>query len=147
MPNYWLGIAVGDYIQLGVDGGYAQLSNGRINEISALQKGDWLIYYANKKSTFQATFIQRFVALGQVTSDAPYGVEINESLTQYRHDMDYVEGAEPVSIRPLLPQLSFTSRLGRRWGMALRRNILSLSEEDFKVIAAAMNANISDKLT
>ena len=43
-------------------------------------------------------------------------------------------------VRPLLPRLGFVRDKGSHWGMAFRRGLFAVAEDDFAAIAAALRA-------
>ncbi|MEC7761023.1 MAG: EVE domain-containing protein [Pseudomonadota bacterium] len=136
--NYWLGIAVSDHVRRGVDGGFAQLGHGRMEAISPVKSGDWLVYYAPRERMDGGDKVQAFVAVGRVLSEAAYQTEQVAGFHPWRVDIDYVSDAKPAPIRPLLEELDLTRGRGRAWGMAVRGSRLALTEADFRRIVRAM---------
>ncbi len=43
--RYFIGVASREHVRVGVEGGFAQFSHGKLSPARRLSKGDWVIYY------------------------------------------------------------------------------------------------------
>jgi hypothetical protein len=135
--RYWMGVVSQSHVARGVAGGFAQLCHGKEAPLRKMNPGDWLIYYSPTVIMGEKTPLRAFTALGQVVDTRVYSCDMGGGFVPYRRDIRYEE-VRSVPISALLGQLRLTAN--PRWGMALRRGHLSVTPEDFFLIAAAMRA-------
>ena len=88
--NYWIGVVSKEHVDLAVKDGFSQVGHGKKASLSRMKKGDYLIYYSPKLSMQTKEAYQAFTALGQLTDDTVYQVNMNESFHPFRKDMDYL---------------------------------------------------------
>jgi hypothetical protein len=136
--SFWIGVASAQHARAGRDGGFAQLGHGKHVALQSIKKGDWIVYYCPREGISGGAVVQAFVTLGQVTSDAPYRAAQAMDFNPFRVDVDYLEGATPAPIKPLLDQLRLTRDRGANWGIAVRGTKRRIEEEDMEMIAHAM---------
>ena len=134
--RYWISVAARDHVLSGVQGKFAQFCHGKEGPAKRPRRGDWVIYYASKERYGEPQACQRFVALGQVTDEAPHQVEQTPGFCPYRRHMDYRRITE-VPIQPLLENLSFIKNKPR-WGMVFRYGFLEIPRQDFERIVHPM---------
>jgi len=136
--TYWMGIASAEHARAGRDGGFAQLGHGKHTAVKSLKRGDWIVYYSPREGMGKGEAVQAFTTIGRVTSDAPYQVEQTEGFRPYRVNVDYMTGARPAPIKPMLNDLELTRGRGSNWGIVMRESKRKLSENDMRQIAQAM---------
>jgi len=138
--RYWIGVVSRPHVVAGVKGGFVQLSPGWETPLREMGRGDWLIYYSPRTGMEGDSVIQGFTAIGQITDDEVYAYKMSESYIPFRRNVAYAISTE-APIQPLIGRLSFTS--GRKnWAYAFRLGYFPISEGDFKIIAAAMSAEV-----
>ncbi|WP_226782608.1 EVE domain-containing protein [Oceaniglobus trochenteri] len=143
MARHWIGVATQDHITAAVSGGFVQLGHGRHSEVAALSQGDLIAFYATRERMGAGPSVQAFTALARITSDLPVKVDQGGGFHPFRHGARFAELAEPAPIRPLLERLALTQGRGKAWGMALRRSLIGVTQDDFAVIARAMGVTPS----
>ncbi|MBN8803000.1 MAG: glycine zipper 2TM domain-containing protein [Stenotrophomonas acidaminiphila] len=77
-------------------------------------------------------------AIGTVAEAGPYRAEMGDGFRPFRRNVRWA-GAWETPIKPLLGGLQFAAGAAN-WGRKLRFGLLSISEEDFRLIAKAMQA-------
>lgn len=137
MPRYWVGVVHRGHVLRGVEGGFAQLSHGKLAPLERMLPGDWLIYYS-PKTGLEGESLMAFTALGQIADRPPYpgAMAGATDFTPMRRDVDYLDVRE-TPIRPLLDTLDLT-RGHKNWGIRLRAGLVGISAADFAAIRAAM---------
>ncbi|MWB77305.1 EVE domain-containing protein [Pseudooceanicola sp. 216_PA32_1] len=136
MARFWIGVAARAHVLRGVDGGFCQLGHGKEGPVRRLSPGDFLTYYAPRETLEGTDPVQAFVALGQVRQGEAYRAEQGTQFHPWRRDVDYLDGVE-APVRPMLDRLAFV-RDPRHWGMAFRRSLFEVGDDDFALIAGAM---------
>jgi len=102
-----------------------------------LAPGDVLALYSPRTQMRVGRAVQSFTAIGSVCDREPYLFQQTASLAPIRRDVAYFD-AQAARIEPLLDKLSFI-RSREHWGMAFRRGLVEVSEDDMEVIAEAMS--------
>jgi hypothetical protein len=82
---------------------------------------------------------QRFTATGTVKDDNVYQVQVTESWSPWRRDVEYYEDVREAGIKPLIERLDFIKDK-KNWGMSLRFGFLKIGDGDWEVIQEAMRA-------
>jgi hypothetical protein len=134
--RFWLGVASRDHVEIGVRGGFAQLSHGARAPLLRLRAGDGLVYYSPQTSYPGGRPLRAFTALGVVLTGEVYQADMGDGFTPYRLDVRYFD-AEPAAIRPLVDDLAFI-RNKSNWGATFRFGSLQVPAADFARIAGAM---------
>lgn len=135
--KFWIGVVAGDHAKIAVENQVCAFSHGKQSAVDRLSVGDAFIYYAPKSGIGEGETIQAFVALGTVISNAPYQRKwAHTDFTAWVHDAAY-EDIREVPTKPMLDDLSFITN-PRYWGMAFRRGLFQIEQQDFEVIAKAM---------
>ena len=136
MPRYWCGVVSREHIMIGVSGGFCQVGHGKRAPLARMAVGDGIVFYSPVLSLGSKEKVQRFTAIGRISGESVYQVEMLPSFKPYRRDVQYFKGRE-VDIHPLLQELEITK--GRSsWGYMFRMGHFALPEEDFFKIARAM---------
>jgi hypothetical protein len=107
--RYWIGVASREHVRLGVKGGFAQFSHGKLARARRPSQGDWVIYYSPKLKFGEAEPCQKFVAIGQVIDDAPFQVEQFPGFKPWRRKIRYERAAED-DIHALIDVHTFPQR-------------------------------------
>jgi predicted RNA-binding protein len=134
--RYWIGVASKEHVLIGVKGGFAQFSHGKLGPAKRFSKGDWVIFYSNREQFGEPKMCQQFTAIGQVIDAEPTQVEQFPGFKPYRRQVKYRK-SKAVDIRPLINRLSFIKDKSR-WGSAFRFGFLEIPEPDFTQIATKM---------
>ena len=134
--NFWIGVVSRSHVEVGVKGGFVQLSHGKKAPLEKLRAGDGLIMYSPRTSYPDGEVLQFFTAIGEVTSGHIYQVEMTPSFRPYRVDVRFLKCHE-APIKQLIDQLSFIKKK-THWGAVFRFGQVKISGEDFNLIAKAM---------
>lgn len=136
--RYWINTISRDHVIKGVQGGFTQAGHGSRARLNKLSEGDMMIFYSPRTALPRsATALQQFTALGRVTDSSPYQVTVTESFKAFRRKMEFTGDVKSVDVRPLIEDLEFIQNK-KYWGMAFRRGLFSISENDFELISKAM---------
>ena len=127
------------HVLVGVEGGFAQVDHGKKAPLQRMHAGDGLAYYPPRTDYPDGEPLQAFTAIGFVRMGDVYQADMGGGFLPFRVDVDWLAGDE-ASIKPLIAQLSFI-RDPAHWGAAFRFGHLEVPEADFRLIAAAMNAD------
>jgi hypothetical protein len=134
--QYWIGVVSWEHVQIGVRGGFIQLNHGKKAPVQRLGAGDGLAMYSPRTAYPDGVPLQSFTAIGVVSTGEVYQVEMSADFKPYRVDIRFFPGQE-ASIKPLVERLSFIKDK-KHWGAAFRFGYLRVPEEDFRLIAEAM---------
>ena len=134
--QYWIGVASREHVRLGVKGGFAQFSHGKLAPARRLSQGDWIIYYSPKLKFGEAEPCQKFVAIGRAIDREPFQVEQFPGFKPWRRKIRYERAAE-ADVHPLIERLSFIKDK-TKWGAAFRFGFFEINKSDFGAIAKRM---------
>lgn len=134
--KFWIGVASKDHVANGVTLGICQFCHGKAAPAKRLSKGDIVIYYSPKHTMGEPESYQKFTAIGIVTDDAPFQVEMAPGFKPMRRHVDYFN-AQHVDIKPLIDELPFITNK-RSWGYTFRYGFLEIDRDSFKIIAEKM---------
>ena len=134
--NYWVNTVSRDHVQRGEAGGFTQANHGKPNLLRRMARGDWLVFYSPKTHYPEGEPLQAFTAIGQVSDDEPYRVEMAPDFHPWRRNVEFLACTE-TPIRPLLDDLDFVEDKSR-WGYRFRFGVFKIDEHDFAVIRSAM---------
>jgi hypothetical protein len=135
--RFWLGVVSAEHAARGRDGGFIQVCHGKSGPLRRMRAGDGIAIYAPGATFRGKERCQSFVSLGFLRDERVYPFDMGGGFVPHRRDVDYVSGAEPASILPLLEELELTKGK-RNWGFAFRFGHLEISGVDFETIAMAM---------
>ncbi len=138
IARYWVNTVSLDHVRIAVAGGFTQAGHGSRSRLGRLRPGDGLAFYSPRTSFENGDPLQQFSALGMVTGDEPYQVEMSADVHPWRTAVRFLP-SRPAAARPLLGRLSFVPD-PERWGLPFRRGLFEVSEADFGTIAAEMGA-------
>jgi hypothetical protein len=132
----WVNTISRDHVLRAVEGGFTQAGHGKATGLKRLTAGDWLVFYSPKTSLRDGEPLQAFTALGRVSDDEVYPVEMESGFEPWRRNIEFVECVH-IPIRPLIDQLTFIKNK-QRWGYVFRFGLFEISEQDFELIKRAM---------
>ena len=121
-------------------GSFTQANHGKSTRLKRLNKGDLLVFYSPKTAFKNGDTLQAFTALGEITDEKPYQVEITPNFHPWRRKMRFLN-SEKAPVRPLIDELNFITNK-EKWGFPFSRGLFEIEQEDFGHIAEAMNADI-----
>ena len=126
--RYWVNTVSRPHVQEGVAGGFTQAGHGTESRLKRLAKGDEIVFYSPRAD-------QRFIAVAEVTDDAPFQREDGQS---WRRKARYLDLSE-APVQPLIDELEFI-RNKKSWGVAFRRGFFEIGEADYARILKAMRS-------
>jgi hypothetical protein len=133
--KYWLNVVSREHVLLGAEGGFTQAQHGSAGGLRRLCRDDGIVFYS-PRTALKGKPLRRFTAAGRILDDEPYQVEMTPSFHPWRRNVAFVDCRE-APIEPLIPMLDFITDK-KRWGFPLRRGLLEISREDFRLIEDAM---------
>jgi hypothetical protein len=139
--KYWINTISREHVQSGIAGGFTQADHGKSTRLKRLTRGDAIVFYSPRTKMGGGDALQQFTALGIVTDDEPFQVEMTADFHPWRRRLRFVDAAE-APIAPLIDELSFITNK-KSWGFPFRRGLFEIVADDFSRIAAAMNADVS----
>lgn len=134
----WVNTISRDHVRLGVAGGFTQAGHGKASGLRRLSAGDWIVFYSPKASLRDGESLQAFTAIGRVSDDELYQVEMAPGFVPWRRNVEFLPCVE-APIRPMLDELIFIKDK-QRWGYVFRFGLFEISSGDFEVIRRAMSA-------
>jgi hypothetical protein len=137
--RYWVNTVSRDHVQRGVDGEFTQAGHGKPTGLKRMAKGDRIVFYSPRTELDGGEPLQAFTAVGEITDDAPYQVEMTPEFHPWRRKVRF-GASEEAPIRPLIESLEFI-RNKKSWGFVFRRGLFEIQESDFQKIARAMGAS------
>lgn len=137
--RYWVNTVSRSHVQNGVAGGFTQADHGEDTRLKRLSKGDGIVFYSPRTEMRAGDPVQSFTAIGEVTDEAPYQVEMTPEFHPWRRHVKFLPVAE-AKIQPLIENLEFI-RNKKSWGVVFRRGFFEIGEKDFQAIREAMSAS------
>ena len=134
--RYWIGVVSQEDADKAVAEGFVQFGFGRAEPLERMQPGDGVTFYSPRTAPQTGALVQAFTAIGRVTDDEPYQVDMTPDFHPFRRNVEFDESVE-AQIRPLLDELGFIEDK-KRWGYRFRFGLFQIDERDFDVIRAAM---------
>lgn len=141
MAAYWIAVASAAHVRRGRAEGFMQVSHGKAAPLKRIKPGDGIVYYSPSTVLGVRDGLKSLVAIGTVSPGEPYQGDMGAGFEPYRRDVDWAAATE-TPIAPLLDRLSFSAGKAN-WGYQLRFGLIRISEDDFRIIAEAMGAEIS----
>ena len=138
-PRYWVNTVSLEHVRLGVAGGFTQADHGRSTRLKRLRPGDGLVFYSPRTAMRSGAPLQEFTALGSVSGDEPYQVEMSPDFNPWRLSVEFLE-VTAAPARPLVPDLEFIAD-PKRWGYPFRRGLFEIGRPDFLRIDEAMDVD------
>jgi hypothetical protein len=140
--KYWIGVASRDHVSTGVKGGFCQLGHGKLSAVRRLSLDDWIVYYSPRTQLNGGEPLQSFTAIGRIADREPYLFDMGNGFVPARRNVAFVEARE-APIKPLIAKLDFIKNK-RNWAYPFRFGILSIAENDFRLIAQAMGVTLAE---
>jgi hypothetical protein len=134
--QFWVGVVSREHVLLGVEGGFIQLNHGKKAPLQRMRANDCLAMYSPRTAYPDGEPLQRFTAIGFVSTGEPYQVRMSADFQPYRVDVIFLKARE-APIQPLIEDLSFIKNK-THWGAAFRFGYLKVPPADFRLIASAM---------
>ena len=138
--KYWINTISREHVVRGVAGGFTQAGHGKSSGIKRLRRGDLIVFYSPRTALDGGEPLQTFTALGRITDDEPYQVEMTPDFHPWRRNVEFL-GSHDVPIKPLIDDLTFIANK-KSWGFVFRRGLFEIPEPDFARIAAAMGVKL-----
>jgi len=138
--RYWIGVASWSHVKQGRAGGFAQLCHGKAAPLRRMSVGDWLVYYSPKTEINGGESLQMFTDIGRIVEANVYQYPMSPDFLPFRRDVEYLK-CKPVHIHSLISKLSFIRDPGH-WGYPFRTGHIEMTEEDFGLIAKAMEVGL-----
>jgi len=135
--RYWINTVSREHVVAGVAGGFTQADHGRNRRLKRLGPGDRIAFYSPRTAYPDGEPLQQFTALGTVTGDQVYQVQVRPDFHPWRLAVRFEDPVRAADVRPLVERLSFIPD-PRRWGYPFRRGLFEVPAADFEVIDAAM---------
>ena len=132
----WINTISREHVLLAVEGGFTQAGHGKDAGLRRLRVGDVMAFYSPRTAMGSGDPLQEFTALGTITGEAPYQVEVSPDFRPWRLDVAF-EDVTPAPIRPLLEELSFITDTSR-WGFPFRRGLFEIEQSDMEIIQRAL---------
>ena len=139
--QFWINTVSKNHVLRGVDGGFTQADHGKNNRLKFINKNDYIIFYSPKTELQGGEKLQAFTAIGQITDDQPYQVQMTPSFHPWRRKIMFFKCSE-LPIIEILNDLSFI-RDKQHWGFPFRRGLFTIPENDFNIISGAMKVKIN----
>jgi hypothetical protein len=136
--KYWVGVASEDHVKAAVAGGFVQLGHGKMAPVRRLQPGDLIAFYSPRAQMQAGLLVRKFTAIGRVARREPYLYAQSSTFEPMRRDVAWFM-AQATPVEPLLGKLSFIPSR-EHWGLAFRRGLIEVTEQDMRIMANAMKA-------
>lgn len=139
---YWINTVSRDHVLAGVKGSFTQANHGKSTKLKDLNRGDLLVFYSAKTKLKDGESLQTFTALGEISDDEPYQVEMTPDFHPWRRKLTFFQSQEAL-IRPLIEDLNFITNK-KKWGFPFMRGLFEIGQADFELIARAMNVEFPE---
>lgn len=134
--KYWIIVASRDHVNSGVESGIVQACHGKSSPLKRMRRGDFVVCYSGKQMMDKPDKCQEFTALGRVTDDEIYQLEVSKDFAPSRRNVEFFN-CQAVSILPLINDLSFIQNK-QHWGYPFRYGFFEIKRNDFELISSQM---------
>lgn len=141
--KYWIAAISKEHTLRGTNGNFIQVCHGKQAPLKRMKKGDYLLVYSSKITMEGNEKCQAFTAVGQVSDDGVYQVEMTENFKPFRRNIQFLKCSENPII-PLINDLEFISDK-KYWGYPFRYGFFEIKENDFNLITSKMLLNEIDR--
>lgn len=131
----WLGVVSAEHVRRGVTLGIAQVGHGKRTGLARMRSGDWLVYYSPRNQIGDASQLRAFTAIGEIADDEIWQADEGD-FKPFRRRVNYCQETKETPIASLIGALLLTQT--PNWGYQLKRGLISLTDQDFNLIRAAM---------
>ncbi len=138
--NYFINTVSKDHVIIGKQNGIVQAGHGKRAPLEKLRKDDFVLFYSPKTSLTNGRSLQAFTAIAKISDEEIFQVSMSETFKPFRRKAEYIDCIE-TPIRPLIDDLEFIENK-KSWGFKFRFGLFKINEQDFKLIAAGMNASL-----
>lgn len=138
----WIAVASAEHARFGRDAamGFMQVGHGKLAPLKRIKADDRVAYYSPTAVYGVKDELQSFVSIGIVQLGEPYAFDMGNGFVPYRRDVVYLP-AQEVAIAPLLDDFEFIENR-QRWGYKFRFGLFDVSDNDMRLIAQAMGADL-----
>ena len=138
----WIAVASAEHARLGRDAvkGFMQVGHGKLAPLKRLKPDDRVAYYSPTVVYGVKDELQSFVSIGIVQPGEPYAFDMGNGFVPYRRDVIYLP-AQVTPIAPLLDDFEFIENR-QRWGYKFRFGLFDVSDNDMRLIAQAVGADL-----
>jgi hypothetical protein len=139
----WIAVASAEHARRGRDHrplGFMQVGHGKHSPLKRLSSGDRVVYYSPATVFSGTDKLRSFVSIGIVQPGAPYEAEMGNGFMAWRRDVAYL-AAHETPIAPLIERLAFIEN-PKQWGYRFRFGMFDIGNDDMKLIAQAMSADL-----
>lgn len=137
----WLAVASAEHVRIGRASGFMQVCHGKAGLLRRVGAGDGIVYYSPATVMGGKDGLKSFTAIGWVRSGDAYRYDMGGGFVPFRKNVDWAAARE-VPVATLAGLLDFTAM--PNWGYQLRFGLCPLSERDFRLIAEAMGADVTE---
>lgn len=120
--------------------GFMQVGHGKLAPTKRLKAGDRVAYYSPTVVYAVKDDLQSFVSICVVQQGEPYAFDMGDGFVPYRRDVVYIS-AQEAAIAPLLDDFEFIESR-QRWGYKFPFGLFDMSDNDMRLIAQAMGADL-----
>ena len=117
-----------------------QVGHGKLAPLKRIKADDRVAYYSPTVVYGVKDELQSFVSIGIVQLGEPYAFDMGNGFVPYRRDVVYLP-AQETAIEPLLDDFEFIENR-QRWGYKFRFGWFDVSDNDMRLIARAMGADL-----
>ena len=138
----WIAVASAEHARYGRDAvrGFMQVGHGKLAPLKRVKADDRVVYYSPTAVYGVKDDLQSFVSIGTVQPGEPYAFDMGNGFVPYRRDVVYLP-AQETAIAPLLDDFEFIENR-QRWGYKFRFGLFDVSDNDMRLIAQAMGADL-----
>ena len=138
----WIAVASAEHARFGRDAvtGFMQVGHGKLAPLKRIKADDRVAYYSPTAVYGVRDDLQNFVSIGVVQPGEPFAFDMGNGFVPYRRDVLYLP-AQETPIAPLLDNLEFIENR-QRWGYKFRFGLFDVSDNDMRLIALAMGADL-----
>ena len=138
----WIAVASAEHARFGRDAvrGFMQVGHGKLAPLKRIKPDDRVAYYSPTAVYGARDDLQSFVSIGIAQPNEPYAFDMGNGFVPYRRDVVYMP-AQETPISPLLDNLEFIENR-QRWGYKFRFGLFDVSDNDMRLIAQAMGADL-----
>jgi hypothetical protein len=140
-PKNWITVASADHVAIGRAGGFIQVGHGKRAPLVRIHPCDRVALYSPAQQFGARDPLQAFTAIGVVKDGELYAFDMGDGFVPYRRDVRFAQ-ADATPIRPLLDALAFAQPRAS-WGAKFRYGLFTVGDDDLRVIATAMHADLA----
>ena len=120
--------------------GFMQVGHGKLGPLKRIKADDRVAYYSPTAVYGVKDDLQSFVSIGVVQPGEPYAFDMGNGFVPNRRDVLYLLAQEK-PIAPMLDDFEFIENR-QRWGYKFRFGLFDVGDNDMRLIARAMGADL-----